>query len=79
MAYNFSTKICYTCGRRFIPAPMNVFKRKIGGRVWHFCSYGCLNSYTRTQKSTNNLTEENPMCYNKEGGDITNDSKSTEK
>lgn len=81
MAYNFSQKTCYTCGKQFIPAPMNIFKRKINGKVRHFCSYGCLVEfeYTRAQKtSTNDLTGENPVCYNGEGGDNTNDAESTE-
>lgn len=81
MAYNFSQKTCYTCGKQFIPAPMNIFKRKIGGRVQHFCSYRCLIGfeYARAQKtSTNDLTGENPVCYNGEGGDNTNDAESTE-
>lgn len=70
MAYSFSAKTCYTCGKQFIPAPMNVFKRKINGKVWHFCSYKCLNLYTRAKRSKNDLTEEDHACYNKKGGDI---------
>lgn len=82
MAYSFSVKMCYTCGKQFIPAPVNIFKRKINGKVRHFCSYGCLVEfeYTRAQKtSTNDLTKETTACYNGEGGDNTNDTESTEK
>lgn len=79
MAYNFSAKTCYTCGKQFILAPMNIFKRKINGKVRHFCSYRCLNCYVHTKnESTNNLTRKTPACYNNEGGDNTNDAKSTE-
>ena len=50
--YGLSEKKCAVCGKKFIPAPMHVYKRSYGGdtRLKWFCSYHCLLAWDRAHR-----------------------------
>ena len=42
-------RVCYTCGKKFIPAPQHVYKRKYGagGSTKWFCKPTCMYAWDR--------------------------------
>lgn len=42
---------CPVCGKSFIPAPENVFRTTIRGRVKHLCSWKCFRKQEKKQSS----------------------------
>ena len=40
--YGISEKKCPICGKKFIPAPLHVYKRSFTGKTKWLCSYHCL-------------------------------------
>lgn len=42
---------CFVCGKEFIPAPENVYKASIKGKVKHLCSWSCLRKLQREKEA----------------------------
>lgn len=47
--YGLTEKKCPICGKKFVPAPQHVYKRKYGagGRARWFCKYTCMLAWDR--------------------------------
>jgi hypothetical protein len=54
--------ICPVCGKRFIPAPMHVFKTPTGSR--YICTYSCVLERERRAKEKMKKARERRMKKN---------------
>ena len=58
-------RICETCGRKFLPAPLHQYVDYRGGRKLYYCSWNCY--CRRGQKKAKKYNQKKVLMYGKDG------------